>query len=75
MTNAPDILTEAGALSFLGRARLRADRQARDGTHVPAGAAGTVVEILGGGQACIVEFVDPVQTVLTVRAEDLTGLR
>ncbi len=75
MTNAADILTESGALSFLGRARLRSDRQARDGTLVPAGATGAVVEILGGGRACIMEFVDPVQTVLTVRAEDLTALR
>ncbi|AWN36229.1 DUF4926 domain-containing protein [Methylobacterium radiodurans] len=74
MTNAPGILTEA-APSFLDRARLRADRQARDGTRVPAGAAGTVVAILGDGRACIVEFTHPVQAVLTVRAEDLTALR
>ena len=40
-----------------------------EGEDLPAGAAGTVVEILGDGTAYVVEFFDPIHAVVT--AHDL----
>ncbi|WP_238179663.1 DUF4926 domain-containing protein [Methylobacterium dankookense] len=41
---------------------------------MPAGATGTIVEVLGGGDAYIVEFLHPAHAVLTLRADALGGL-
>jgi hypothetical protein len=40
-----------------------------EGVAVPATASGTIVEVLGGGEAYIVEFFEPRHAVVTVRHE------
>ncbi len=55
----------------LARVALRTDQRTRDGRDVPAGAAGTIVDVLAGGRAYIVEFVRPFAAIVTVEAHDL----
>jgi len=50
---------------------LRTDQTSWDGQRVPAGASGTVVDILNGGEALNVDIVDPFDAVVTVTASDL----
>lgn len=62
-------------LKELSRVSLRAEQSSRDGTCVPAGSKGTIVAVLSGGKAYMVEFVRPVQAVLTLQARDFSPLR
>ena len=75
MTTAPLPMADARTLPLLGRAKLRAETRLRDGTSLPDGSIGTIVEVLGGGAAYIVEFVQPKPAVATLRAEELLAVR
>lgn len=57
------------ALPALSRAELRVPQVARDGRTLPARSSGTIVEVLGGGQAYMIEFVAPFAALLTVDAD------
>jgi hypothetical protein len=56
---------------LFGTVSLRSDHTAWDGERVPAGASGTVVEILKDGEAYVVDIAEPFDTVATVRATEL----
>lgn len=42
-----------------------------EGEHLPRGASGVIVEILGAGESYIVEFFEPRHCVVTVHDGDL----
>ena len=52
----------------LDRVALLSEQEDRAGTLVPQGTVGTIVAVLKGGRAFIVEFTRPVAAVVTVRA-------
>jgi hypothetical protein len=58
------------ALPLLASVRLRAGLST-EGVAVPASASGTIVEILGRGEAYVVEFFAPRHAVVTVRHDML----
>ncbi|KQT61502.1 hypothetical protein ASG52_01030 [Methylobacterium sp. Leaf456] len=58
-------------LDLFGVVALRTDQISWDGQCVPAGASGTVVDILKGGEAYTVDVVDPFDAVVTVTAHNL----
>ena len=62
---------EAPPWQELDRVTLRVARQERGSQAVPAGSDGTIVAVLKGGEAYIVEFVRPVQALVTVEPEDI----
>ncbi len=64
MTGAP--------IQDIDRVTLRSEQVSRSGTRVPAGSTGTVVAVLKGGEAYMVEFMRPVEAVVTVEPGDLT---
>ena len=55
----------------LSLARIRTPQTTWDGETVPAGTSGTIVEILGGGREYVLDFVEPYDSVATVRADQL----
>ncbi|WP_342150559.1 hypothetical protein [Methylorubrum sp. SB2] len=56
---------------LFGTVALRSDQTSWDGERVPAGASGTVVEVLKGGEAYVVDVVEPFDAVVTVVAHEL----
>ena len=50
---------------------LLTDQTSWEGESVPAGASGTVVEVLTSGEAYIVDVVEPFDAVVTVRGHEL----
>lgn len=59
------------APDLFGTVALRSDQTSWDGERVPAGASGTVVEILKGGAVYVVDVVGPFGAVVTVQASEL----
>lgn len=60
------------ARAELSLATLRTPQETWDGVVVPAGATGTIVDVLGGGRAYVLDFVEPYNAVATVDAGQLT---
>lgn len=62
-----------GALPLreLDRVALASDQATRGGETVPAGSAGTIVAVLGEGQAYMVEFARPFHALVTVMAREV----
>ena len=55
----------------LSMVRLKAARRYGE-TELPAGTQGAIVFVYRGGEAYEVEFIEPIATVLTLTADDLT---
>lgn len=60
--------TVRGQLSTVA---LRTEQKSWDGDIVPAGASGTVVEVLKGGEAYVVDVTEPFDAIVTIKAPDL----
>ena len=50
---------------------LRTAQTSWDGDAVPAGASGAIVEVLKEGEAYVVDVVEPLDAIVTVRASEL----
>lgn len=67
-------VTEPARLNELDRVELRVPRDERGGRSVPAGSDGTIVAVLKGGAAYIVEFERPFQALVTVEPADIVQI-
>lgn len=61
----------AAVRGTLSTVALRTAQKSWDGELVPAGASGTIVEVLKGGEADVVDVAKPFDAIVTVKAPEL----
>ncbi|MEH3120112.1 MAG: DUF4926 domain-containing protein [Methylorubrum populi] len=68
------VLDRSTVRGLLSTVALRTDQKSWDGELVPAGASGTIVEVLKGGEAYVVDIAEPFDAIVTVRAPELDDI-